>query len=276
MEITAADVKRLREETDAPMMECRAALVEANGDFEGAKQVLREKGKAAAAKRADRTANEGLIAIASGDKAIAAIIVVCETDFVAKNEDFVKMVQSMADVILANGTSESASTNPGEIKDSNGKSLADYAEEAVAKIRENIQIKQAVKLEGGNYASYLHHNLKSAAIVELSQTGASEQTVGRDVAMQIVAFNPEVITKDQLPQERLKAEYDTQFNRAINEGKNEQIAKNIAEGRVNKEFIKSAVLMEQSYFKDDSKTVAQYVSESASGLSITKFIKLTV
>lgn len=273
MAYTAADVKRLREETDAPMMECKAALDEAGGDYDRAKEILREKGKAAAAKRADRATGAGLVAVAKGEGKIAAIVVECETDFVALNEDFKKAVHHMADVLLSTAPANVSLEAALEITDGSGKSLKQQSEELVASIRENIQIKQVLKLEGAAYGYYVHHDGKKGAVVELS---ASNDEIGKDLGMQIVSLHAEFVTKDELPQDRIAKEMELEIERAMNEGKPREMAEKIAQGRVNKEFVKSIVLLEQAFFKDSSKTVGQYVSESAGDLKVTKFHKLIV
>lgn len=273
MAISAADVKRLREETDAPMMECKAALEEAGGDYEKAKQVLREKGKAAAAKRSDRTTAEGVVAVVMEGNKLGAIILECETDFVAKNEDFIALASDMAKVVLQNAApGQEAAT----IADSSGKTLAQYCEDAVAKIRENIQVRRALKLEGGTYAYYVHHDRKAAAVVEIDTAGEKQESAARDAAIQIVALKPEYVNKSDIPADRLQKELDIEYKRAIEEGKPEDRAKMIAEGRVNKETVKAIVLLEQDFFKDASMNVGKYLQDQGAGVKILAFHHLKV
>lgn len=260
---TAADVKKLREETDAPMMECKTALDEADGDFEKAKQILREKGKAAAAKRADRATSEGVVAVAASDDGmtLGAVVVESETDFVAKNEDFIAMCNEMAEKVR-DGSGDEAT-------------LKQMAEDAVAKIRENIQVTKSLRLTGPDHvAYYVHHDRKSGAIV--TYTGDAHAEAVRQVAIHATAMRPHVVSKDQLSQELLDQEYQTQLTRALNEGKPQNIAENIAKGRVNKEFIKEAVLLEQAYYADTSKTVNEHLAQNAKGAAITNLILLSV
>jgi len=260
---TAQDVKKLREETDAPMMECKAALDEADGDFEKAKNILREKGKAAAAKRTDRTTAAGVVALAPNADAtvVGGVVVECETDFVARNEDFIALVQQIAEIYRDNET-----VDEGEIKE--------LVESAVAKIRENIKVTKSVRLTSSNpIAIYVHHDRTKGSAV-LSE-GATSDAV-RKVAIQIVAFPPEVLRKEDLSQEKLASEIEIETQRAINEGKDEKLARNIATGRVNKEFVKRAVLLEQPYYIDPSKTVAQYLAEEAKGTTLVSFAYLAV
>lgn len=259
MAFTAADVKRLREETDAPMMECNAALKEADGDFERAKEILREKGKAAAGKKAGRATGAGVVAIARNGGAVAGVVLECETDFVSRNEDFVALTQSAAEQLLADG----------------GADLSGIASEAVAKFRENAKIGRTVRIEtGGNVASYVHHDKTKGAIV-IGQNIGNEDAL-RKIAIQVVASTPEVVSKDQLSQEKLDHEMEIETKRAMDEGKPENIAKNIAQGRVNKEFVKRAVLLEQPFYIDANKSVGQFLTEEAGGGTIESFEYLAI
>ncbi len=269
---TAADVKRLREDTDAPMMECKAALDEANGNYERAKEILREKGKAAAAKRADRATGAGIVAVAHGASAVAAVVVESETDFVSNNPDFKSAVQTMAEVVLKSGSAGLSVEDALKLKGADG-TLQEVIEGLVGKIRENIVLKQVLKLEGGSYGSYVHHDGKQGAIIEMS---AAHDEVGRNLGMQVVSLQPEVVHKDHLPQDRLAKELEIEIERAIGEGKPREMAEKIAQGRVSKEFVKSAALLEQGYFKDPTKSVGDYVKEAAGDLQIEAFYRLKV
>lgn len=273
MAYTAADVKRLREETDAPMMECKAALDEANGDFDRAKAILREKGKAAAAKRADRATGAGIVAVANGESAIAAIVVECETDFVSSNADFKAAVQGMANTVLEKGSAGLSTEDALALTDASGKSLKDTIEELVGKIRENIVLTQVMKLAGGSYGFYVHHDGKQGAVVELSD---KHDEVGRNLGMQIVSLQPEYLHKDNLPQDRIAKELEIEIERAMQEGKPREMAEKIATGRVNKEFVKSAVLLEQGFFKDPGKSVNLYITETAGDLQVKSFFRLKI
>ena len=262
---TAADVKKLREETDAPMMECKGALDEAEGDFEKAKSILREKGKAAAAKRSGRDTAAGVVAFASSPdgKIVGGVVLESETDFVARNEDFIALAQKIAETIRDSENVDEAA-------------LKETTDAAVATIRENIKVAKHVRLvapEGGSVLTYVHHDkTKGAAVVVEGE--ASEDV--RKVAIQAVAFPPQVLDKSELSQEKIDAEIATETQRAINEGKDAKIAENIARGRVNKEYIKQVVLLEQPFYLDPSKSVGGYLSESAKGTKIKSFVYLAV
>jgi elongation factor Ts len=268
---TASDVKRLRDETDAPMMECKAALEEAEGDFDKAKQLLREKGKAAAAKRADRTTAAGVVAFsASPDgKTVGGVVLESETDFVAKNEEFVKIAQQIADIYR----DHEPGADPLSVS-ANGKSVKEIVEEAVGKIRENIKVAKAIRLSAdGGVATYVHHDNTKGAAIRFEGTPTDAM---RKLAIQVVSMRPQVLSKDELSQEKLDAEIETQKQRAINEGKDEKMAENIARGRVNKEFVKEVVLLEQPFYADLSKSVSQYLSEEGKGSTVKDFVYLAV
>ena len=260
---TAQDVKKLREETDAPMMECKAALDEADGDFEKAKTILREKGKAAAAKRTDRSTAAGVVALAANADAtiVGGVVLECETDFVARNDDFVALAQQIAEIYRDN-----ESVDPASIKE--------ITDGAVAKIRENIKVTKSIRLTSPNpIATYVHHDrTKGSAVVSEGPTSPAL----RKVAVQIVSLPPDVLKKEDLSQEKLAAEIEIETQRAIKEGKEEKLARNIATGRVNKDFVKSAVLLEQPYYADPSKNVSQFLAEEAKGTTIVSFAYLAV
>jgi elongation factor Ts len=275
---TALDVKKLREETDAPMMECKQALDEADGEYEKAKSLLREKGKAAAAKRVDRKTSEGVVAFATNEdhKTVAAVVLECETDFVARNEDFINIAQELADIFLnADPGSDPLAVNHG------GKTVGEIVEGAVAKIRENIRISKAERISSENkLATYVHHDRKKGVIVELAGDASNAMETGRAIAIQSVAFPPEFVSKDEVPKDFIEREIEIETQRAINEGKKEEIAKNIAQGRVNKEYMKRVVLLEQPFYKDMNKSVSDFMKEESKNgggtINIVRVIRLAV
>ncbi|MEZ0326067.1 MAG: translation elongation factor Ts [Fimbriimonas sp.] len=262
---TAQDVKKLREETDAPMMECKAALDEADGNFDRAKQILREKGKAAAAKRVGRSTAAGVVAFApSADgKTVGAVVLESETDFVARNEEFIKVAQTIAEHVRDGATAASD-----EVKH--------LVEAAVAKIRENIVVARAelLKAEAG-IATYVHHDKTKGAAIVLASGDHTNEAV-KKLAVQVVSAPPEVVNKEELSQEKIADEIESETRRAINEGKPENIARNIAQGRVNKEYIKKVVLMEQPFYIDPSKSVAQHLAEAAPGSKVAQAMYFAV
>lgn len=275
--INAADVKRLREETDAPMMECKAALVEADGDFEKAKQILREKGQAAAAKRAGRSTSEGIakFVVAADGKTAVGLVVESETDFVAKNESFKELVDKLSNGMLAAGAAGADVVVDGE-------AASAHIEKAVAVIRENIVLKKAVflKAKDGVIAVYNHHDGKKASAVEVSGSASNLKDAGFQVAIQTVAFSPLFLKKEDVPQDVIQKEIEIETERAINEGKTKEIAEKAAQGRVNKEFYQAQVLLEQPMYTDAKKSVSAYLAEEGKvgggPISVLQFVRLEV
>lgn len=278
MAISASDVKRLREETDAPMMECKVALEEAGGDFEKAKAILREKGQSAAAKRSGRSTSEGVakFVVSADGKTAVGVVLESETDFVSNNDGFRKLVDTLANGLLSapadavNGDVNSVSID--------GKTVAELVTEGVALFRENIQLTQAVKLEtDGAIGVYNHHTGKQAAVVMVSGDAANAGEVATKGAIQAVAMGATYLTKAEVPQDIIAQEMELETQRAINDGKPAEMAAKIAEGRVNKEFFKSQVLLEQPFLEDESKSTAQFLKEMAQGTAeVTGFKRLTV
>ncbi len=269
MTVTAADVKKLRELTDAPIMECKQALVEAEGNVELAVEILRKKGQAAAAKRAGRDTSEGYAraAVSADGSRVAGIVVECETDFVANNADFRTMVEE-----LAAGLAESISPAAGEVvvldgsSEVNGKTLQTYMEEAVAKIRENIQLRKAVVAAApapGGIGVYNHHTGKAAAFTLLAGDASNLAETGMQVSIQTVAFPAAYLKREDVPTEEVEKQIAIEIERAVNEGKNPEVARKVAEGRVQKEYYQSAVLLEQPFYMDAKKKTADYVAEQA-------------
>lgn len=250
---TAQDVKRLREETGAPMGECQGALKESDGDYDRAKEILREKGKAAAAKRSDRETGAATVAFATEGERTAGVVLESETDFVARNPEFVALAERAAQLALM------------------GEAFAALEEEATAKFREKTKVTKAVVLEG-QVATYLHHDKSKGAMV--AYTGDADADAVRKVAIQAVAFPPEALRKEDLSQELLSKELELETKRALDEGKPENIAKNIAQGRVNKEFVNKVVLLEQPFYIEPGKNVLTWLGENAKGAEITAFAYL--
>ncbi len=269
MAVSAADVKRLREETDAPMMECKAALEEAGGDFEKAKEILREKGQAAAAKRGDRSTAAGIgwTVVGNGGSKAAGLVVECETDFVALNEKFKEFVDTLASGLLdAANPAPGTSVELGPDAVVNGETIAAQLEKMVAIIRENIVLKKAVvsaASEGASFALYNHINTRKAAAYVEYRGGSADSAF--QVAIQAVAFPPSFLKRDDVPADVIEKETEIETTRAVNEGKPAEVARKIAEGRVNKEYFQSKVLLEQPFYIDSKKKVTDYVKENGGG-----------
>jgi len=275
---TMSDVQRLRQETDAPMMEVKQALDESDGNFDRAKEILREKGKAAAVKRADRQTSEGVVAISKSHnhKSVGGVVLECETDFVARNEDFIAITQELAEIFLHNDPGQ----DPLAVKHGN-KTVKEIIEGAVAKIRENIKLTKAVHLHTEDqFATYVHHDHKKGVIVEVKGDASNAVEVARAMAIQSVAHPPEYLSRDQVPKEFVDKQIEMETKRAIEEGKDEKIARNIAQGRVNKEIMSKVVLLEQPLYKDQNKKVGDYLKEEAKNgggtINIVRVIRLAV
>ena len=274
MAITAQDVKRLREATGVGMMDCKKALTEADGDFDTAVEILRKKGQKVAAKRADRDATEGVIATAtSPDGAVSAMVEVnCETDFVARNDDFTTFAQSIADLALAEKAADRDALLGAQL---NGQSVADAVTEKTGQIGEKIDVRRVALVEAsgdGQVVGYIHPGAKLGVLVEMAGSGDLAEA-GRDVAMQAAAMNPVAATRADVPQEVQDKELEIGREQARAEGKPEQILDKIAEGKLNRYF-KDNVLVEQPFVKDSSMTVQKMLD--GKGAELKRFVRFAL
>ncbi|MHC1779576.1 MAG: translation elongation factor Ts [Bacteroidales bacterium] len=272
MEIKATDVAKLRQMTGAGMMDCKSALVEANGDFDKAKDIIREKGKLIAAKRADRDTTEGSVIALSNETKDKAILVClgCETDFVAKNTEFQQLAKTIADVAL--------STLPADLNGLKSQKLDSLTiEEAVTQQTGKSGEKHAIpfyaKLESPYIATYIHTNGKLATIVGFTKEISYE--VGREIAMQITAMNPVSVSKDTCPQSVIEKELEIYRIQIREEGKPENMVEQIAQGKLNK-FFKESTLEEQIFVKDGKLTVAQYLKTVDPAVRVTGFFRFSL
>ncbi len=260
-QITPQLVKELREKTGAGMGDCKKALTESGGDMKEAVEYLRKKGAASAAKRADRSANEGLIiAKTTDDHRKASIVEVnCETDFVARNEEFEQYVEYIAEALL-----ENKAANLDELMNIShkGDTVQGMHNEILAKLAENIQVRRFETLEGGFFTAYIHAGSKLAVLLEVNAAEFSEEGIAklRDIAMQIAAMNPLYIDRDSVPKEVVEKEKEIYVELAVNEGKKPEIADKIAMGRLNK-FYQENCLVEQVFVKDPKKVVNDILKE---------------
>ncbi len=277
MAISAQDVKSLRDRTGAGMGDCKKALEEAGGDMDAAIEVLRKKGAATAAKRADKDANEGVVATAiSADRTRAAIVEVnCETDFVARNVEFSDFVRKLADHVV---NAEPTSIEELMASSIDGATVETLLNDLLAKFNERIEIRrfEIVKTEGGFVADYVHNGDKLGVLVEFQGAGdEGVSAVGRDVAMQIAAMNPQYVRREEVPQEALDKEREIYSEQMRNEGKKEEIIGKIVEGRIEK-YYADVCLLEQSFVKDSSKAVNEVLKEQAGGdnaPTVVRFIR---
>lgn len=271
-QISATDVSKLRKTTGAGMMDCKKALQEADGDFDKAIEIIRKKGQAIANKRADREASEGVaISKVSSDGKFGAIIALnCETDFVAKNEDFVKLAFSILDKAIENKPADLESLKQLEL---DGKSIDAIIVEQIGVIGEKIELAYYDKVEADQVVPYIHHGNRLATLVGLNKAVALE--IGKDVAMQVAAMNPIAIDKSDVPSDVIEKEMEIGRDQARKEGKPENIIDKIAEGKLNKYF-KENTLLNQEFTKDSKKTVLQFLQENDKELTVTSFKRYTL
>lgn len=253
--ISAADVNKLRQLTGAGMMDCKKALTESNGDFDAAVDYLRKKGQKISAARADRDAKEGaVIAKTSADRKTGVIILLsCETDFVAKNEDFVAFANSVADLAIAN---KPADMDALKALTMGNNTLAERLMEQVGKIGEKVDVTRYEIVEGDNVVPYIHGANRLGVLVSLSTAPSEANFVaGKDVAMQIAALNPLALDKDDIDPSIIAREMEIAKEQVKAEGKPENMIEKIAQGKLGK-FYKDSTLMNQEFVKDSSKTIA--------------------
>ena len=269
-EIKAADVSKLRKMTGAGMMDCKNALQEADGDFDKATEIIRKKGKAVANKRADREATEGVVlAKTSPDGKQGFMIVLnCETDFVAKNENFISFAHSILDLAAEK---QPADLDALKSLSLGGKSVSDAVTEQIGVIGEKLEVPFYSKLDAASVTAYIHPGNMLASMVGLNQKISNPQ-IGKDVAMQIAAMNPVSIDKENVTQEVIDKELEIGREQARKEGKPEAILEKIAQGKLNK-FFKENTLLNQDFVKDNKKSVIQYLQEVDKELTVTGFIR---
>ena len=280
--ITASMVKELREATGAGMMDCKKALGEAEGNMERAVELLREKGLAAAAKKSGRIAAEGLVkTYISEDAKTAAIVEVnCETDFVAVNESFVEFVDKIAEQVAKNNYANVEELLEAKYMDGEG-SVKETITALIAKIGENMNIRRFTKfsVESGAINSYIHAGGKIGVLVELTSEAADKdalQNLAKEIAMQVAAANPLFLNRDYVDQEKIAKEREIYKVQALNEGKPENIAEKMVEGRINK-FLKENCLVDQVWVKDGDLTIQKLVDKTGKELgaeiTVTNFVR---
>lgn len=277
--ITASDVNKLRQQTGAGMMDCRAALVETNGDFEAAIDYLRKKGQKVAAKRSDRDAKEGVVvASVSADTKYGIVMnLTSETDFVAKNEDFISLALQFSNTAIENNCNtleEFKNTSMGNI------TVAEKIMETVAKIGEKIDITSFNRLNGESVVAYNHAGYRVAVLVELNKAATEANSIAaKNIAMQIAAMNPVAVDPAAVPAETVAREKEIimELMKADPkmEGKTEEMLSKIADGKINAYF-KENTLLAQPYVKDPSMSVADYLKSIESGLTVTAFSRLNI
>lgn len=263
MAITAAQVNELRQKTGAGMMDCKKALTEANGDFEKAIEILRKKGASVASKRAEKSANEGMIVtkVSDHNKKASIVEVNCETDFVAKSNDFVKLTKAVVEAAF-----DAESSDSKQLLESN-KELKDLLVDVMGKVGEKIEVSRVLteKADNGLIVDYIHMGSKLGVLVKFDNVPAKNDELvdlGKNIAMQVAAMNPLCVYREEVPSATVEKEIDIYKELARKEGKPENILEKIATGKLNK-FYAENCLFEQTYIKDttSSKTIANLIED---------------
>jgi len=265
MSISAKDVMKLRQATGAGMMDCKKALAEADGDFEKAVEVLRKKGQKVSEKRADREAKEGLVLIKISDDhtKASAIELNCETDFVARNDDF----QAKGEAFL-NAAFENEAKSVAEIKELEveGLTIGKHLETMVGKIGEKIEISKVIYINtSGHLIKYIHPGNQLGVIVEF-ESELEDEEIGKDVAMQVAAMNPIAVTREGVDASLVEKELEIAKEQLINEGKPAEIAEKAAKGKLRR-FYEERVLLEQKFVKDNGVSVKEYLEQNDAPLA---------
>ncbi|NCC26698.1 MAG: elongation factor Ts [Gammaproteobacteria bacterium] len=273
MAITAALVKDLRERTGAGMMECKKALVEADGDIEAAIEAMRKAGQAKAAKKSGRTAAEGvvMIEITPDGKRGVLVEINCETDFVAKDSNFLGFAQAVAETALAGAMADAEALSGASLRDDPATTVDAAREALITKIGENVQVRRLVRFDDvqGKLHSY-RHGVRIGVVVEMS---GADETLGRDIAMHVAASNPMCVAADEVAPETLAKEREIFKAQALDSGKPEAIVDKIIEGRVRK-YLEEVTLLGQPFVKDPETSVEKLLKQA--GAKVHRFVRVEV
>jgi len=275
MAITAQDVNKLRQQTGAGMMDCKKALVEADGDFEAAVDILRKKGQKIAAKRGENDAKEGVIFAETTKDGKSGIVLTlnCETDFVAKNDGFRDFVQSLMNIAI-----EKMPATAEELKAlayDDRLTVEDKITEQIGVIGEKLDLSGYAKLVADRVVAYNHPGNQLATLVALNSSSTEAEDAGRQVAMQVAAMNPIALDKSGVDQATIEREIEVGKDLAIQEGKPAEMAEKIAQGRLNK-FFKENTLLSQEFIRDNKLTVEQFLDSTEKGLTVVEFKRLAL
>lgn len=275
MAITAAEVNKLRQQTGAGMMDCKNALVEANGDFETAIDILRKKGQKIAAKRGENDASEGLVlAQATTDgKAGVVLALNCETDFVAKNDGYMKLVQSFLDIALTNLPASADALKALAYDDK--LTVADKITEQIGVIGEKLDLASYAVVNADKVVAYNHPGNQLATLVGLNSASDAAEDAGKQVAMQVAAMNPIALNKDGVDARTIEREIEVGKDLAIQEGKPADMAEKIAQGRLAK-FFKENTLLSQEFIRDNKFTVESFLESTEKGLTVSDFKRIAL
>ena len=273
--ISAQDVNKLRTMTGAGMMDCKKALTEAEGDFEKAIEILRKKGQKVSASRSDKDAKEGsvFIKVASDNTEAVLIALNCETDFVAKNDEF----QNLGKLIAETAFTKKPATKEALLAEQvSGLTLNDKITELVGKIGEKLEVSSFVHMKGEAVVPYIHAGSKLGVLVSLKGVNGKDVTeAGKDVGMQIAAMNPVAVNETEVDKTLIEKELEIAKAQILAEGKPEHMVEKIAQGKLNK-FFKDNTLLPQPFVKDNSKTVAQYLDSITKGLTVVEFKRVAI
>ncbi len=275
MAVSAQDVKKLRDMTGAGMMDCKKALTETDGDFDAAIDLLRKKGQKVSAKRADREASEGAVFIHTNAEATEAILVAlnCETDFVAKNDEFVSLGKQILDKAIAQkpaGKEELLGLTL------DNRTISDHITDLVGKIGEKIEVSAYEVLTGEKVFSYIHSTGKLGVLVALENVkGADVSEAGSGIAMQIAAMKPVAVNRSGVSQDIIDKELEIYREQLLAEGKPEAMLDRIAQGKLDK-FFKERTLLDQEYVKMSKTSVAQFLDGVAKGLTVSDFRRIEI
>ena len=275
--VTAQDVKELRDMTGCGMMDCKRALVEADGNRDEAVKILREKGLAKAAKKAGRIAAEGVVKTKVNGNDGVIVEINCETDFCAKSDKFLEVVEVIADTILANDVADVEALNKVTAVGTN-MTVSEYFTDKIATIGENMNIRRFTKLNG-TLVSYMHDGGRIGTLLKIATDKPDNAEVlacGKNVALQITAMNAQYVDKDSVPAEVIANEKEVQQKLVEQEGKPANVAEKIVEGRLRK-FYEEVCLLDQKYFKDDSMSIAKYIQsvakEQGASIKVDSFVR---
>ena len=275
MAISAKQVNELRKITGAGMMDCKKALVEADGDNDKAIEILRKKGQKVSANRADRDTSEGVVVTKSSEDYSKTVIfaLTCETDFVAKNVDFVNLANEILNLAFENNSNTVEEVLALDI---NGQPVAEKVTETIGKIGEKIEIKNYAVVEGEKVVPYIHSNKKLGVLVSLVNVGDADfAQAGKDVGMQVAAMNPIALSKDNVAEDVVERELRIGKEQALAEGKPEAILEKIALGKLNK-FYKDNTLLAQDFVKDSSVSVEKYLNGLNKGCTVSSFTRVAI
>ncbi len=272
MAVTMADISHLRKMSGAGMMDCKKALEEANGDFEKAMEIIRKKGQAVAAKRSDREASEGCVLAADKGDFAAVVALKCETDFVAKNADFVALTQDILNVAMEKKPATKEDLQATALAD--GRTIQEHITDRIGVTGEKMELGTYEFVNGASTISYIHPGNKLATVVAFNQADIEHQ-MARDVAMQVAAMNPISVRPDEVPQHIIDQELEIAKDKARQAGKPENLLDRIAQGALQK-YYKENTLLQQEFIKDSKLSIEQYLHSANKELTVLCFKRITL